>query len=291
MLAHFMKVAGMTQLTASPKPASPAPAGLLRPSDFLMNLIVSILAPIFLGVTGGDVNLARMAAIQAVNTYRVRHCADLIAVALIVAYGLAALNSLSLSFGEEVSLSMVLRLRNNANALNRSAEQNRRAMRRHVEPDVTEMMAPPEPPALPETPADAPEAEPFLSDAAEALLAAEARDRLSGPRPQAAAEPVAPAADPVAETAGDAASEKRLREMWAIAMVKDAADITAGLPGLPPTERGAASVRAGMLASTANQLLTGGDGPGVGFRLAPGKVTGSRVRPGGGDGGLCGPGG
>jgi len=270
----------MTQLTTSPNAPSPTPAGLLRPSDFLLNLIVSILAPIFLGVTGGDVNLARMAAIQAVNTYRVRHCADLIAVALIIAYGLAALNSLSLSFGEEVSLSMVLRLRNNANALNRSAEQNRRAMRSHVEPAVTEMMAPPEPPALPETPGDVPEAEPFLSDAAEALLAAEARDRLSGPRPQAAAEPVARAADPVAETAGDAASEKRLREMWAIAMVKDAADITAGLPGLPATERGAASVRAGMLASTANQLLTGGDVPGGGFTLTGGKAARSRVRPG-----------
>ena len=39
-------------------------------------------------------------------------------------------------------------------------------------------------------------------------------------------------------------------------MAKEASEITASIPGLPPAERRAASIRAGMLGSTANQLLT-----------------------------------
>jgi hypothetical protein len=267
----------MTQLTTPTKAPSPPPAPTVRLSDILLHVIASILAPIFLGVTGGDVGLARVAAIETVNVYRAHNCADLIAVAQIVAYGLAALSSLSLSLDDELSLSMILRLRGNANALNRSAEQNRRAIRINAQPQDADVMVQPEPAAMPETYDDAPEAEPFLNEAAAELLAAESRNRLPGPQPKAAAEPVARAATAVAATAPDA-TEKRHREMWAIAMVKEASEITAGIPGMPPAERGAATIRAGMLASTANQLLTGGDVPDVAFRLTPGKLTGSRVR-------------
>ena len=131
----------MTQLATPTKALSPTPTGFLRPSDMLLNLIVSIVAPIFLRVTGGDAGLARMAAIEALNTYRVRNFAELIAVAQIIAYGLAALNSLTLSFGEDLPLSMVLRLRGNSNALNHSAEQNRQAMRTNSQPQDVDVMA------------------------------------------------------------------------------------------------------------------------------------------------------
>ena len=280
----------MTQLTTPPKAPSPAPPAFLRPSDLLLNLVVSIVAPIFLRGTGGDADLARMAAIEALNTYRVRNFAELIAIAQIIAYGLAALDSLTLSFGEDLPLSMVLRLRGNSNALNRSAEQNRRAMRIDAQPQDVDVGAQPEPAAVPEACDEAPDAEHFLSDAAAELLAAESQDRLPGPQPKAAAKPVVRSATAVAATAEDAAADKRHREMWAIALVSEASEITAGLPGMLPAERGAASIRAGMLAGTANQLLTGGDVPGVGFTLAGGKLTGSRVRSGDGDGGFCGPG-
>ena len=269
----------MTQLTTPTKAPSPAPAGFLRPSDILLNLIASVLAPIFLGVTGGDAGLARMAAIEAVNTYRVRNFAELIAVAQIVAYGLAALNSLSLSFSDELSLSMILRLRSNANALNRSAEQNRRAIETNPQPQDVGVMAQPEPATMTEAYDDAPEAEHFLNEAAAELLAAESRDRLRELRPTTAANPAARAATEVAATASGV-TEKRHREMWAIAMVKEASEISACIPGMPPAERSAASIRAGMLTSTANQLLTGGDVPGVEFTLTGGKLTGSRVQPG-----------
>jgi hypothetical protein len=94
-----------------------------------MAVIAAFLAPMFLGITSGDVALARLAAVEAVNAYRARDHADLIAIAQIIAYGLAALGSLSLSMEADRSVSMTLRLRGNANALNRSAEQNRRVTR------------------------------------------------------------------------------------------------------------------------------------------------------------------
>jgi hypothetical protein len=88
----------------------------------------------FLGVTAGDIALARMAALQTIDDYRAQNRADLMAVAQIVACGLAALGSLSLSMADEISLSMTLRLRGNAVALNRSAEQNRRALAKTTGP-------------------------------------------------------------------------------------------------------------------------------------------------------------
>src|SRR3984885_14923036 len=96
--------------------------------SILLGLIVTLLAPMFLGVTAGDIALARLAAMQTITDYRAQNNADLIAVAQIVACGLAALGSLSLSMEDGISLSMTLRLRGNAVALNRSAEQNRRVL-------------------------------------------------------------------------------------------------------------------------------------------------------------------
>ena len=58
----------------------------------------------FLGISGGDVRLARIAAIQTVTAYRAANDADLIAVAQIIAFGLAALGSLSLSMADDISL-------------------------------------------------------------------------------------------------------------------------------------------------------------------------------------------
>ncbi|HEY0184289.1 MAG TPA: hypothetical protein VGC09_15875 [Rhodopila sp.] len=97
--------------------------------EVLMPLIVSLLAPMFLAASGGDGGLARQAALAAVDAYGARSHAELIASAQIVAFGLAALESLGRAMRGDVSPGMALRLRGNANALNRSAEQNRRAVR------------------------------------------------------------------------------------------------------------------------------------------------------------------
>jgi hypothetical protein len=121
----------MTQTTTTDTEAAPdAGAGRdipIHPTDILIALIVACLAPMFLCASGGDVGFARMAAMETLNAYRARNQADLLAVAQIVGFGLAVLGSLSLSMAEDISLTMTLRLRGNANALHRSAEQLRRA--------------------------------------------------------------------------------------------------------------------------------------------------------------------
>jgi hypothetical protein len=224
----------------------------LHPSDILMSLIVALLAPMFLCVSAGDIGMARMAAIETVNAYRARNYADLVAVAQIIAFGLAALGSLSLSMDDDISLSMTLRLRGNANALNRSAEQNRRALResRHDGATTTPTPAMPIPSIMDE---DRNEFESFLTPEAEQQLASEAQARLQDPRDaidQASIPLLRPNAAPT-----DA--EKRNQAMWAIAMVKESGEIAASIPNLPPSERRAATIRAAALSGCANELLYG----------------------------------
>jgi hypothetical protein len=223
-----------------------------HPTNALMSLIVTLLLPTFLGVTAGDIAMARMAAIETINDYRARNNADLIAIAQIIACGLAALGSLSLSMDDEISLSMTLRLRSSAVALNRSAEQNRRVLNQPLRDNPTPyyLEMPPDPETKPAATAEDPgitRAEAFLSAAAAQELAAESEARLQDPR-QIAAQTVAQNAT---------VSDKRHQEMRAIAMVKEASEITASIPHLPPAERPAATVRAAALGSAANELLTG----------------------------------
>jgi hypothetical protein len=110
----------------------PIPASNLSvaPSDILLHLVVTLLAPVFVMASDGDILFARMAALETVSIYRARNPADLIAIAQIIACGLTALGSLSLSMADDLSLSMTLRLRLRSNvvALNRVAERNRRVL-------------------------------------------------------------------------------------------------------------------------------------------------------------------
>jgi hypothetical protein len=222
----------------------------LDPSGILMNLIVALLAPMFLGVSAGDVGFARMAAIETVNAYRARNHSDLIAIAQIIAFGLAALGSLSLSIADDISLSMTLRLRGNANACNRSAEQNRRALiESHRDDPVQHPASAPVDTAEDDTnDDDTPSGSGIcLSPAAARLLAAEAQARLREPEPKAGRPSSTPQKTP----------ERRHQEMWAIVMVNEAAEITANIPNLPPDERQAATLQASTLSSTAHDLLYG----------------------------------
>jgi hypothetical protein len=235
----------MTQTTESPQPH--------HTTNALMSLIVTLLLPTFLGVTAGDIALARMATIETINDYRARNNADLIAIAQIIACGLAALGSLSLSMDDDISLSMTLRLRGSAVALNRSAEQNRRVLNQPLRDNPTpyDLETPPDPETPPAATAEDPgiaRAEALLSAAAAQELAAESEARLQDPR-QIAAQTMAQNTP--------ATTDKRHQEMWAIAMVKEASEITASIPHLPPAERPAAAIRAAALGSAANELLTG----------------------------------
>ena len=233
-------------------------------SDFLLTLIVTLIAPIFLGVTAGDVGLARLAALETVNDYRARNNADLIAVAQIVSFGLAALGSLCLSMADDLSLSMILRLRGNAISCNRAAEQNRRARLVHQTADP-QPPPPDEPPTIEDDPP--PRSDAFLNPLAVQLLEAESHARLE----QTQIHNPIPSPTPAATRTP---AEKRHHEMWAIAMAKESSEINESLPRLPPAERQAAEMRAGLLSSTAHDLIYGAPVP----TLKPGALAGS-TRP------------
>jgi hypothetical protein len=53
-------------------------------------------------------------------------------------------------------------------------------------------------------------------------------------------------------------AEKRHQEMWAIAMIEEAREITANLP---PAERSAAAIQVAALGTTANELLAAARAP------------------------------
>ena len=260
----------MTQTNIFAKSPSVSATGLHPSPNFLMSVVVTILAPLFLGVTGGDAVLARMAAAETINDFRARNNMDLIAVVQIITNGLAALDSLCRSMGDDLPLSMTLRLRGNAISLNHAAEQNRRVLRekRDAGPVLfyPASVPKPEPPVAfadndtsseqtrPLEQDGSPGPEMLMNDVAVQLLAAEAEARLLHPVEQAA-DPMPPehAAPGPAKPAGNTL----LRRMRARAMIQEAGDLTDSLPTLPPAERRDAEVRIAALGSRVRELLTG----------------------------------
>jgi hypothetical protein len=240
------------------------------PLDLLMQLIVAFLAPMFLPATGGDLSIARAAAIETVSAYRAQTHADLIAIAQIVAFGLGALGSLSLAMADDIPPALALRLRGNANACNRAAEQNRRALQQNG-PDT----ARPEPTRRDFVPApgqDAYEAEIIANVAITRQRAAEAwaRAMATPPTPVPAAPPAAaPNTKPPATFPGPATTDQQWQAIWAAAMADVAAEYTADIPSLPPQQRRAASLRAAALNGCANDLLAANEPP----RLKPGALS------------------
>jgi hypothetical protein len=199
-----------------------------QPNIFL-DLIVAFLAPMFLAVTGGNITHARAAAIETVNAYRTESNVDLLTVAQIIAFGIAALGSLSLSMADDLSISLILRLRGSAVSSNRAAEQCRRALARPKSDPA---------PSLPAEPED-----PFPDEATIVANVAQLRAQTATPVP------FAPAPKPSPISPADT--------VWANAMIEIAAEITAGMPSLPPAERRGASIQAAALSDVARDLLAG----------------------------------
>jgi len=223
----------MTQ--PAPTPQTPSPEGdhALRPADILTHLVVTLLAPMFLLATGGDLPFAQMAALETLNAYRAKNQIDLIAIAQIVGCGLAALVSISRSMEDDISVSMTLRLRGNAVALNRTVEHARRALEQSRRDPQT---------ATPD-PADLQDEARVLSSVADTRKRVQdANARLQTPNPRPPAEPDA---------------DQRHQAIWASAMSRVADEFTASLPQLSPGERKVASIRAAALSSCANHLLSG----------------------------------
>jgi hypothetical protein len=225
----------------------------LHPADILLNLIAAILAPMFLTATNGDINIARIAAIETIRTYSPRNNADLIAIAQIVACGLAALGSLSLSMADDISLSMTIRLRGNANALMRSAETHRRAL-------GTTETAPPTDPGP----------DPYEAEVIDSLAQTAQRVAETQTRPQTPTPSPEPTPTPTPPTSTQQANQA----IWAAAMTQVASEFAADLPHLPQAERKMATLRAAALSSCANNLLSGAIPP----TLKPGALN-ALIRP------------
>jgi hypothetical protein len=247
----------------------------------LTTLIISLLARMFLGITNGNVALARAAAIETVNDYRAKNSMGLIAVAQIIAFGLASVGSLSLAMEDNIPAPMALRLRANANACNRAADRSQRTLeasnllektREAEENDAFQdaIFADPDPD---------PEPEVFLTPEAERLLAAEAQARLHNnpvgrtPTQDQVPSPVQPPVQPPVQAQASTSNPTLAKptsnqQAWAVAMQREAAKINASIPHLPPAQRQAASLRASALSTTALSILGAAALPDHGTRQA-----------------------
>ncbi len=236
------------------------------PADILINLIVTLLAPMFIAAAGGDIGRARVAALETLSSYQTRSHASLIKVANIIAFGLATLGSLSLSMEDDVDIPLVLKLRTNATALDRSSDRNERALKALQADNAAGSRGP-----------GFDEAEVHASGAEAQQRAAEfqARARATAPPTEPAPKPApaqapAPRAEPAPvprdppPSAPAAGQERSHQSQWAAAMAQVATEEMAAAANLPPAQRKAHTARAAILSSTANTLLCGGPGsPGV----------------------------
>lgn len=123
---------------------------MLNPAAFtaaVLDRILALLAPLFLSAVGGDAAAARDAANALLASYEPRTNRELRFAALAIAFSFGALDALSRSADPALTLNQVLRLRGNANALNRAAQQNEtRLDKRSPQPETA---APEETPDLP----------------------------------------------------------------------------------------------------------------------------------------------
>ncbi len=240
----------------------------IRHPDMFMQLIAAALAPIFATATDGDPGRAQAAAIETINAHVPNHPVDLLPIAQIIAFGLAALRSISLSMAENIPIPLILRLRGSAASLSRGAEQCRRALSEPTLPD-------------PNPAAELAEANRWIDEAVHAEIA-----RARQPAPGGhEAQPTIPLDDPPTMAAAldalAAESHRRIEEAEAALAAPSQhqarpapratehaapgaawANTMAGVaPGSPAYRPASAGIRAAALASAANHLMTGAPTP------------------------------
>lgn len=171
--------------------------------DILRDVVVTLLLPFFLPFTDNDPYIARIAATQAVLSYRAESWNDLLTIMQIIATGFAATVSLGVSVDPDLPDAQASRLRANGAGLDRAhrshvrrlrADQKARAARR-----AALAKSPAEAPAAPEEP----RVEPAAAPSAPASAAASPAAASPAPSPLAAMTPQARVrfADAIAEAA------------------------------------------------------------------------------------------
>jgi hypothetical protein len=173
----------------------------------IFDKILAFLAPLFLVAATGDIGAAQEAASAMLASYNPRTNRELRFAALSIAFAFGALETLSKAADPELALNQVLRLRGNANALNRSAQQNESRLEKLQKqpPVVIDTLATE---ATPDTPA---EALPASSAAADLLTFARSKlkSMIGIATPAASAPPIIPVpAAPVSRQQRRAAERK-----------------------------------------------------------------------------------
>jgi hypothetical protein len=109
----------------------------------VLEKILGFLAQFFISAAQGDAAAARTVAKDLLASYGARTNKEIRLAALNIAFSFGALDSLSRSVAPDLSVTQLLRLRSNANALNRAACKNQEALDRlqqaaaQPEPDET----------------------------------------------------------------------------------------------------------------------------------------------------------
>jgi hypothetical protein len=207
------------------------------PPSYLMEFILGLLAPLLMAGGITDNHLARAAATEVIGAYRANGQSELVTVGQILAFALTALDNLRLSMAPDLSLSMKLKLRGNANALSRCAGDNARLL----------------------------DHAPRASDKPERSIAEQAatagRDRET--RPETATEFAADTQPAPQETAAASpiqpatAAEHRNRLHWASAMQREAARLQADGSNIPLAEQKTNTLWIDVLTGVARDLTQG----------------------------------
>jgi hypothetical protein len=92
-------------------------------TDHLMPFLLAVLTPFLTAAGIPDPDLARQAATETIQAYKANSQDQLVTTAQIVAFAFASLENLRLSAPQDLSLSMKLKLRGNATALNRASQK------------------------------------------------------------------------------------------------------------------------------------------------------------------------
>ncbi len=273
--------------------SAPKPSG---PSELLFSILVTFLTPLFLGGQTGnsDLEIARAAAIQALNSFRIRTHWDLFTVVQIIGFGMAALGSIGLSLQDDMSVNAVLRCRSNANALQRSSDRAQDRLEKRQardQQDTDSACDPPDEATVLELFRSAAQAQ---RDVAEARAALQNQETEDSPMMQAihrtcdtAQDPAPPHLQPASETATpnspparaatvpptEAArpaqptpkgahprisrTDQERQVVWADAMATVARELTQEMARLPPAEQQLQAIRISALTDAAHQLTRG----------------------------------
>jgi hypothetical protein len=239
----------MSQSTTPPRPS------------LLIELVLIFLTPMFLCVSDGDIPRARQAAAETLNAYGARSVLGVVIAAKLIAYELAALASLSQSMADDISPSLVLRFRGNANTLDLAADRNRQLLAQQRIPAGAERYTEEQAAAaVAEAQKRVQQAVASLRPAAQPA-AARAQPAPTRPAPTRPA-PTQPAATEPAATQSPPTqpapmSDAEHRTAWADAMATVAAEFTADLDKLPPAERAKEMIRINLLTESASALVAG----------------------------------